>query len=582
MNLPLPPILESKLADFRRRVWIVKLAEGLLAAVFALALSYLLVFALDRGMETPGWLRFLLLFGGALALGLGVPLKWYRWVWRQRRLEDAARLLRRTFPRLGDQLLGIVELARQDHAAAGRSERLVQAAMAQAAEAVKDRDFTHAVPQARHRHWAWAAAGALAVILAAFLAVNGAARNAFARWFLPWRDTVRYTFARIDALPTRLVVPYAEPFQLPLHLSADTRWSPPKGEGRIAGQPWVSAALTGGIYPLAFPPQKQDAPLAVSLGDVRNSVWLAPRSRPELTDLIVRLRLPAYLEYRREAVVAVRGGSVTVLRGSQAAFTARASRPLAAAQMDGAAERIDGDRVITGYGPVDGDTVRRFTWRDHDGLSPREPLALHLRAVEDEAPRIAVRRDSIEQVVLDSEVVTFDLRATDDYGVKQAGLAWQGSLPAGNGQPPVSGEKLAAVGGPEQKELTAGATFCAVREGVAPQTLELCAWADDYLPGRGHTRSATFVLQVLNKTDHALWLTEQFGRWLEVAKESYEREQLLHEANKELRALSAAELDRPENRHKVSQQAAGGRCECRKAREPDPIRAQPGGASDEE
>jgi hypothetical protein len=100
MNTSLPPILETKLADFRRRVWIVKLAEGLLAAVFGIALSYLLVFVLDRFLETPAWLRLALLIGGAATLGLGLPLKWHRWVWRQRRLEDAARLLRRTFPRL--------------------------------------------------------------------------------------------------------------------------------------------------------------------------------------------------------------------------------------------------------------------------------------------------------------------------------------------------------------------------------------------------------------------------------------------------------------------------------------------------
>ena len=157
MDHPLPPVLETKLADFRRRVWTVKLAEAILAAFFGIVLSYLMVFALDRVGETPGWLRLTLLSAGAAALGLGVPLKWHRWVWRQRRLEDAARLLRRTFPRLGDQLLSIVELARHDQPAAGRSERLVRAAMEQAADAVKDKDFTNAVPQARHRRWAWTA-----------------------------------------------------------------------------------------------------------------------------------------------------------------------------------------------------------------------------------------------------------------------------------------------------------------------------------------------------------------------------------------------------------------------------------------
>ena len=79
------------------------------------------------------------------------------------------------------------------------------------------------------------------------------------------------------------------------------------------------------------------------------------------------------------------------------------------------------------------------------------------------------------------------------------------------------------MGGPEQKELPAKATFCATREGVAPQAIEIRAWTADYLPGRAHAHSASFVLQVLNKTDHALWLTEQFGKWLEVAKETYDR-----------------------------------------------------------
>ena len=199
---------------------------------------------------------------------------------------------------------------------------------------------------------------------------------------------------------------------------------------------------------------------------------------------------------------------------------------------------------------------RRFAWRDTDGLTPREPLVLKVHAAEDEAPKIVARRDSLEQVVLDSEVVTFDVNASDDFGVKQTGLSWVGSLMEADGKTPIKGEKIAAAGTPEQRELENRATFCATREGVAPQTLEVRAWTDDYLPGRPHAYSATFILQVLNKTDHAMWVTEQFGRWLEAAKETYEREQQLHETNKELRALSPEELDRPENRRRVAQQAA--------------------------
>jgi hypothetical protein len=557
MKTTLHPILEAKLRDFRRRVWAVKLAEGLLAAIFGIAVSYLLVFALDRVWETPGWVRLAILILGSATLCLGLPLKWHTWVWRQRRLEDAARLLRRTFPQLGDQLLGIVELARMDHAAAGRSERLVQAAIAQAAEAVKDRDFTHAVPDPRHRHWAWAAAGVLALMALGFLFTAEAARNAFARWITPLAHIERFTFARVEPLPARLVVPYAEPFDLPVRLSADTRWSPDQASARVGGQAPVSAGLSPErVYPLTFPPQKEDAALALWVGDVRQKIDLEPRARPDLEDLVVHERLPAYLQYGSEQQIEVRGGSVSVLKGAQAAFEARASREVAAAEMDGRPQRSEGAKIVTGYEPVTADFQRKFTWRDRDGLTPREPLALDVRAVGDEPPAIMASRENNEEVVLDSEVVSFDAEATDDFGVKEVGVEWDGAVPLDDGTTPIHGEKISAAGGPEKRDLKARATFCATREGVAPQTLEVALWAVDYLPGRPHSRSATFTLHVLNKTDHALWLTEQFGKWLEAAKESYEREQQLHQSNKELRALSPADLDRPENRLRVAQQAA--------------------------
>ena len=451
MDTPLPPDLETKLANFRRRVWTVKLAEGLFAALFGIVLSFLAVFALDRVMETPGWLRLVILLAGAATLGLGLPLKWHRWVWRQRRLEDAARLLRQTFPRLGDQLLGIVELARQDHAAAGRSERLVRAAMAQAAQAVRDQDFTRAVPHARHWQWASAAVATVAVAVAAFATVNRAARNAGARWLLPLSGTPRYTFAKVEPLPAFLVVPYAEPFRLPVRLAGHTVWSPSEGSGYIGGQPWVTAPLVGRAYSLPFAPQKQDAPLALSLGDVRQTILVQPRPRPELEELTTRLKLPAYLEYQTEPSIAVRGGSVSVLKGSQAAFTARASRPLASAELDGRPQPVSGAEISSAYTPVDGDADRKFTWQDTDGLTPRDPFVLKIHAVEDEAPRIVARRESLEQVVLDSEVVTFEVDAMDDFGVKQVGLEWTETQTEPDGKTPARGEKLVAVGGRNER-----------------------------------------------------------------------------------------------------------------------------------
>jgi hypothetical protein len=555
MKTTLPPDLEGKLSDFRRRVWIVKLAEGVLAALFGLALSYLAVFVLDRLCETPAWLRFCILLAGSAGLGLGLPLKWHRWVWRQRRLEDIARLIRATFPRLGDQLLGIVELVRREEGASGRSERLVQAAIAQTSEAVKNRDFSKAVPNARHWQWGMAAASALGLAALAFAIVSPAARNALVRWIAPWSNTERFTFANIEPLPASIVVPFAEPFNLPVKLSTGTQWSPDTGYGHIGDQPVVKANLNDGVYPFTFPPQKQDGMLALSLGDVRKNVQIEPKTRPELAEIKVHLKLPDYLAYKTNPTIDVRDASVQVLKGSQAAFEAKAIRDINSASMDGKPQKVDGGKIATDFETVTTDIERRFNWTDHDGLTPKEPLVLKVKAGDDQAPTIVARRESLEQVVLDSEVVTFDLTSTDDFGVKEVGIDWTGDQMQSDGKSPVTGEKIVAVGAPEKKELETMGTFCATREGVAPQTVEIRAWAIDYLPGRPHVRSAAFILHVLNKTDHALWLTAQFGKWLEAAKETYEREEQLNATNKDLRALSPADLDRPENRRRVEQQA---------------------------
>jgi hypothetical protein len=206
---------------------------------------------------------------------------------------------------------------------------------------------------------------------------------------------------------------------------------------------------------------------------------------------------------------------------------------------------------VTPLRKIDADMEKRVMWQDRDGLTPREPLVLRINAIDDEAPRLAARRESPEQVVLDSEVVAFDVNVEDDFGIRRTGLEWRGV-----NDDKTKGDKIAAAGEPEKKTLAAKATFSASRDGVEPQTLEIRAWAEDYLPNRKRAYSSAFLLHVLNKTDHALWLTEQFGKWLESARETYEREQQLHATNKELREMSAAELDRPENRRKIAQQAS--------------------------
>ena len=84
-------------------------------------------------------------------------------------------------------------------------------------------------------------------------------------------------------------------------------------------------------------------------------------------------------------------------------------------------------------------------------------------------------------------------------------------------------------------------------------------FVEDYLPGRPRVYSPPYTFYVLTPEQHAIWLTEQLSRWHRQAIEVRDSEMQLHETNKQLRALAAADLDKPENRRKIENQASAER-----------------------
>ena len=109
--IALPPDLVRRLGAFRRRVRRIKLFEAACAALGGVAVGFLTLFLLDRVSDTPAWARGLL-FAAAIAACGAIPWAWHRWVWRQRSLEQVARLIERRFPAVGDELRGIIEIVR--------------------------------------------------------------------------------------------------------------------------------------------------------------------------------------------------------------------------------------------------------------------------------------------------------------------------------------------------------------------------------------------------------------------------------------------------------------------------------------
>ena len=235
-KVAIPEALRVQLDGFRRHLWRVKILEAVAAGMMGLLVSFLLVYGLDRVWQTPGWARLAILAGGISLFGVFAPFWLHRWVWRQRREEQLARLIARRYPGLGDRLLGVIELQEQQGNADTLSPRLREAAMEAVAAETGKRRLAEALPPQRHRRWSLAALVLAGIAAAAFVTAPRAGWNAFERWLMPFSKTERYTFTRLENPPMYRAVAFGEAFVISLKLAPDSDQQPGEASGRFGLQ----------------------------------------------------------------------------------------------------------------------------------------------------------------------------------------------------------------------------------------------------------------------------------------------------------------------------------------------------------
>ncbi|MCI0652797.1 MAG: hypothetical protein L0Z55_13035 [Planctomycetes bacterium] len=561
-RLELPHALRARLRAYRRRVWSVKLTECGLGALCGLLAGFLLLFAFDRLWDTPASLRWAML--AAIAAGFALlPVALYRWVWRRRHDAELARLVARRRPRIGDRLLGVIELV-ASRAEQERSRALCSAAIRQVADEAEGWNLAEALPPARRRLFGGLAAGGAASALVLYVFAAGAAHNAWARLLTPWRDVPRFTFVAVEPLAARIIVAHGEPFAVTARLRGESRWRPARGSARLGGQRPVEASIGDERYEFALPPAIDEATLEVSIGDWRQSVRIEPVQRPELTAVSAEVTLPAYLERTGTIRRDVRGGAIGLVAGSRAAFAAVANRPLRAAWVDGEARPPAGATILCA--PIDAaeDRTLSIRWEDENGLSGREPFEIRVSRREDEAPAVSCEGLAQGKVLLDSDQLLFQVAARDDFGVRRVGIEWQRISDAPAPEPSAGGERILAAGGPERESFDVTGTFCPRALGIEPQPLSVRVFAEDYFPGRARVYTFPIVLYVLDAEQHALWITAELDKWHRQALEVRDRELELFETNKQLRGLEPSELDRPDTRKRIAAQSEAERANARR------------------
>ena len=567
-TLQVPDSLKSQLHRFRNRVWKIKLIEAFAIALAGFAAAFLIVYGWDRLTDMPSGIRTALLVATLVIAGV-IPLFLVRWVLRYRKLESLARLLAQKMPSIGDQLLGVLELSKSDSEQA-RSPELCRAAIKQVAHDAQQRDFLTATPNSHYRLWSTLAAVLLVGCAALGAVYPDAFKSSFARLIRPWSNTPRYTFTQIAPIAPQVIIAHGETSQFRVQLDESTRWHPESATLTIGNQPPLLATRTPASstgpfeeYVFEIPPQIDSLPMTVAVGDVQRQVQLEPKLRPELESIAADVRLPDYLGRPETETVDARAGRVTLVRGSSAVVTATANRSLRRGSINDVPRQTDGSQLTSESVSVNEQAKIQFQWQDQYGLTGREPFNLSIDAVEDQAPTLMVDGLPRQAVVLDSEMLKFTVRCSDDFGVRKAGLMWR-SLDPRFVRETIEDEKTLASGNHQQTELEAIGTFSAKSLHIPPQPIELFVWAEDYLPQRERVFSPPHILYVLTPDQHAIWMTEQLSKWHRQALDVRDRERQLYESNKQLRDLPTDQLDLADNRKAIERQASAERANGRR------------------
>ncbi len=568
----IPEGLRAQLKDFRRHLWKVKIIEAIAAGIIGLLVSFLLVYGLDRVWQTPGWARLAVLLGGFSLFTVFAPYWLHRWVWRQRREEQLARLIARRYPGLGDRLLGVIELQSQEGNSDTLSPRLREAAMEAVAAETGKRKLDEALPPQRHRLWALAALGFAAMAAAAFTLTPRAGLNALERWLMPLSNTERYTFTRLENPPVYRAVAFGEAFEITLQLSKESEQRPSKAVGRYGLQQEITSKLENDRYHFSFPGQQDPGTIDFRIGDLTHRIRVEPVPRPAVENAVAVVTSPDYLGVP-ERTVDLGSGVVSTVEGSTVRMQLTTNRPLASATFGPTRSQVIDGRDEAPHVPVEGAlelsgfTAKTpvievgavpfeipFAWTDELGLTGETGYKLRVDAMKDAVPTCYLQGIERQKVMLPEETVDFEVLAEDDFGVKVSGIEWTGQFTRPTTETPAKGEVKLQDGGPEERRVMAPAAFSPAAYGITPQKITLRGYTEDYFPKRGRTYSEPVVLFVLTRDEHAQLLKSRFDRAITEFEDLARREQELLDENQRLEKLDGEELQKEENAKRLETQ----------------------------
>ncbi len=537
--ITLPDSLVTQLRAYEARLRRMETVFAAACGIAGMLVTFVLLFVADRFGDTPKWARIVLtITGGAL-------LAWFahgwarHWLWNRRGPAQLAKLLQKHFRTLGDRLQGIIELTESHELPANISPSLLRAAVRQVADDSSRFQFREAVPVRPARRWAAVAIVLAALTAAPFVFVPRAATNALIRWLAPWANIDRYTFASFESLPSELIVPHGEPFEIHCGLKADSAWKPASATARLNHMEPKEAKLQNGRAVFRIDGQTQNGVLTLHMGDASKEIAIRPLHRPEMRQLEATVQLPDYLGYP-ESTVPIQGSSAEFLEGSKVSFTGKTTRKLGDAGMKtGKGEpsaEVQGESFVTpGEAVAELGSETSFHWTDTYGLTPTQPYTLHVSTSKDAEPRVELLGLDPETAILPNEVLKLNLAASDDYGLKETWLAWSARTIGEKKQDLGKGDATRIPGDHTKREISATAQFSPAWQKIPEDSVvELAAYATDYMPNRKPVESWKYTVYVLSPAKHAERVRERMDQVLKQLDERIRDEERQQDETKSL------------------------------------------------
>lgn len=513
LSVTLPQGLRRQFAEVQQRLWRVETTVGVASSIFGLAVAVFALFLSDRFWNTPTALRVVFWVAGVIAVLAGFGYWARRWLWQKRTLVDLAIIVQKRYRRLGDRLLGVVELSQEQRHLSNFSPALYHAAIHQVADEARQYDFRESVSARLAEKFGVCAGVALACWLALAAVLPQASWNAFARWLVPMAKIPRYTLVGLDGLPRELIVPRGEPFVIAGNVQYRSFWKPSRVAGRIFNFPPIQGSVEAGKIRLQIPGQIEKGLLRVQLGDAVAEVEVTPVYRPALRELTARIQLPEYLQYPDVNQI-LESGTLSTVEGSRVAFDGKITQPLASANMqsDGGARTnltVNGTEFVTGLLQPRGIASYSFNWTDDRGLSNTSPLRLSVAMQKDAPPAPELSGLPRETAVLVSDVLHVQTEARDDFGVRDLGLTWEVSSDTPLTEGIVSEIKIMTPNSHIKKASKVFLWSPRIFRIPADSTVELQGFARDFYPDRERSRTGVYRIRVLSPEEHAELIRER-------------------------------------------------------------------------